>query len=121
MERKEILNKLAMDMISEALELSEVTRKNPYAGKKDHPHDTAMSDHESAAAEHRDNKDHPKAGDHHKLAHAAHQEAATHLEYGRKNDAKKAAARAVSHAKKAAAAGGKNFVKMSQKVHDDHH
>ena len=47
-------------------------------------HQEAMDDHESVAAEHRDNEDHPKAGVHHRLAHEAHKEAARHLEYGRK-------------------------------------
>ena len=90
---------------------------------KDHPHQEAMSDHESQAREHKDNRfNNPKtSGKHHMAAYHAHMDAADHLEYKRMKEAKASAKKAVFHAKKAKELGGEDLTTETNRIFKKHH
>ena len=109
--------------MSSATPIKDPTGRIQTMESKEHPHAEAMADHESQAREHKDNLSiNPKtSGKHHKDAYHAHMDAADHLEYGRTKQAKASAEKAVSHAKKAKAAGGEDHVGETANILKKHH
>ena len=103
--------------------LNEMKEKLEEEQNKEHPHQEAMSDHESQAHEHKDNRfDNPKtSGKHHMLAYHAHMDAADHLEYNRTKEAKASAKKAVFHAKKAKELGGEDHTAETNRIFKVHH
>ena len=103
--------------------LNEMKEKLEEEQNKEHPHQEAMSDHESQGREHKDNRfNNPKtSGKHHMLAYHAHMDAADHLEYNRTKEAKASAKKAVFHAKKAKELGGKDHTAETNRIFKVHH